>query len=57
MQENGALDSKKNKADCYNNRFHATAAKISLNEEGMFCICGMDKLKLFNWLESRYGPT
>lgn len=50
MQENGALDFKENKADCYNNRFRATTAKISLNEEGMFCTCGggMDKLKLFN---------
>ena len=56
MQENGVLDSKKNKADCYN-RLRATAAINILNEEGMFCICGMDKLKLFNWLESRYGPT
>ena len=49
MQENGDLDLKKNKADCYS-RPCATDDKISLKEEGM------DKLKLFNWLESRYGP-
>ena len=33
MQENGALDSKKNKADCYN-RLRATAAKNIIERRG-----------------------